>query len=154
MKKIWAYKGEETYYMKIVVIDGQGGRMGRALVEGLRARGIGDEIVAVGTNSAATAAMLSARADYGATGENALRVNCKDADFIVGPMGILVADALHGEITPAMAAAVGQSPACKVLLPVSRCNTYVAGVRSLSPGEYIALAIEEIASRCEGRQNL
>lgn len=136
--------------MKIVVIDGQGGRMGKALVEGLRAKGVEGEIAAIGTNSAATAAMLSARADYGATGENALKVNCRDADIIVGPMGILVADALHGEISPAMAAAVGQSPAVKVLLPTSRCNTFVAGVRSLPPGDYVSLAIEEILARYKG----
>ena len=127
--------------MKIVVIDGQGGRMGKAVVEGLRAKNIGDEIVAVGTNSAATVAMLAAKADYGVTGENALIVNCRDADYIVGPMGILVADAMHGEISPAMAAAIGQSRAQKVLLPVSRCSTYVAGTRSLSLGEYINEAI-------------
>jgi len=129
--------------MKIVVIDGQGGKMGAALVERLKAEGLG-EIIAVGTNSLATAAMLRAGADAGATGENPVVVNCRDADFIVGPMGILVADALHGEITPRMAGAVGASPARRVLLPVSRCNTVVAGVREMPLGEYVRLAVEEI----------
>jgi len=129
--------------MKIVVIDGQGGKMGAALVERLKAEGLG-EIIAVGANSIATAAMLRAGADAGATGENPVAVNCRDADFIVGPMGILVADALHGEITPRMAQAVGASAARRVLLPVSRCNTVVAGVRELPLAEYVRLAVEEI----------
>ena len=129
--------------MKIVVIDGQGGKMGAALVERLKAE-VAGEIVAVGTNSIATAAMLRAGADAGATGENPVAVNCRDADFIVGPMGILVADALHGEITPRMARAVGASAARRVLLPVSRCNTVVAGVRELPLGEYVRLAVEEV----------
>jgi NAD(P)-dependent dehydrogenase (short-subunit alcohol dehydrogenase family) len=133
--------------MKIVVIDGQGGGMGRAIVENLRARRIDGEIVAVGTNSAATSTMLAANADYGVTGENALIVNCRDADYIMGPMGILVADALHGEISPAMAVAVGQSKAKKILLPISRCNTYVVGVEHLALGEYISLAVDVISGR-------
>ena len=130
--------------MKIIVIDGQGGRMGKTVIESLKKQNIGDEIVAVGINSAATTAMLSAKADYGVTGENALLVNCRDADYIIGPIGILVADALHGEISPAMAVAIGQSRAKKILLPVSHCNTYVAGTQNLSLGEYINLAIEMI----------
>lgn len=133
--------------MKIVVIDGQGGKMGRAIVEGLRAGGIEAEIIAVGTNSAATTAMLAARADGGATGENAVIVNCRDADYIIGPIGILVADSQHGEITPAMSVAVGRSRAKRILLPVNRCNTLVVGVQEYSISETVRLAVREITGR-------
>lgn len=131
--------------MKIVVIDGQGGRMGRAVIEGLRAAKLAAEIIAVGTNSVATATMLAAKADAGATGENALIVNCRDADYLIGPLGILVADALHGEISPAMAVAVGQSRAQKLLLPVSRCQTTVVGVQELPLAEQVRLVVQYLA---------
>lgn len=130
--------------MKIVVVDGHGGRMGKAIIEGIKGKNIGDEIVAVGTNSAATATMLSAKADYGVTGENALIVNCRNADYIVGPIGIVVADSLHGEISPKMSVAIGQSPAKKILLPVSKCNTYVASTTEQTLEEYIELALNSI----------
>lgn len=123
--------------MKIVVIDGQGGRMGRSIIEELRAAQADAEIVAVGTNGAATATMMGAKADAGATGENAVIVNCRDADYIIGPVGILVADALHGEISPAMSVAVGQSRAKKILLPVSRCNTCIVGAQDMPLGEMV-----------------
>ncbi|HJB98583.1 MAG TPA: DUF3842 family protein, partial [Candidatus Acutalibacter pullicola] len=89
---------------KLLVIDGQGGRMGAALVSQCKAVGLPVQIIAVGANSAATTAMLKAGADAGATGENPVVVNARDADVICGPMGILTANALWGEITPAMAA--------------------------------------------------
>lgn len=130
--------------MKIVVIDGQGGRMGRAIIEALKSSGAEAEIVAVGTNSAATSTMMSGKADAGATGENAVIVNCRDADYIIGPIGILVADALHGEISPAMSVAVGQSRGKKILLPVSRCNTYVVGVQEMPLGEMVKQIVGQI----------
>jgi hypothetical protein len=111
--------------LKIVVMDGQGGALGKSVVEALKAKKWGRqkvEIVAIGTNSTATAAMLGAGADCGATGENSVVVVARDADIIVGPIGILCADAMLGEITPAMARAVGQSRAKKILIPVNRCN--------------------------------
>ena len=115
--------------MKIVIIDGQGGRMGGLLAEKIKKAAIpGAEIYALGTNSAATTAMLKAGADYGATGENPVLVNCRDADYIIGPLGIMAADALLGEVTPAMATAVGQSRAMKILLPVNKCSQHVVGV--------------------------
>jgi hypothetical protein len=118
--------------LKIVVIDGQGGRMGKAVIEALKARcpDTQHHVIAVGTNSIATKAMLAAGADGAATGENALIVNVRDADCVIGPIGILVADSLLGEVSPAMSVAVGQSPAQKILLPVNRCNTHVVGARS------------------------
>ena len=130
--------------MKIVVIDGQGGKMGRAVIDEIKAGGVAAEIIAVGTNSAATSAMLGGKPDAGATGENAVIVNCRDADYIIGPIGIIVADALHGEISPGMAVAIGQSRAKKILLPVSRCNTCVLGVQPMPLGELVKLIPAEM----------
>ena len=136
--------------MKIVVIDGQGGRMGALLCEKIKKTSqnfpSGTELVAIGTNSAATAAMLKAGADCGATGENPVLVACRDADFIIGPLGIIAADSLLGEVTPAMAVAVGSSPAQKLLLPVNRCNHYVIGVQDYSMARLTDEAVEELLS--------
>ena len=129
---------------KIVVIDGQGGKIGSLLVSRLKVEAKQVEIYAIGTNSIATSAMIKAGADFGATGENPVLVNCRDADIIVGPVGIVVADSLIGEITPAMAAAVGQSGAQKVLLPVNRCNNHIVGIRDLPVSELIEAAIAYI----------
>ena len=122
--------------MKIVIIDGQGGRMGGLLAEKIKKAAIpGAEIYALGTNSAATTAMLKAGADYGATGENPVLVNCRDADYIIGPLGIMAADALLGEVTPAMATAVGQSRAMKILLLLYSGNQLTTGRHSTAPSE-------------------
>ena len=129
---------------QIVVIDGQGGRLGRMVVEAVRAAALPCSILAVGTNSIATANMLKAGADAGATGENPVIVACRDADVIIGPVGILSADALLGEITPAMAAAVGRCGADKLLLPVNMCETRVVGVRQMSFSELVAAAVAEL----------
>ena len=136
--------------MKGVVIDGQGGRMGALLCEKIKKTSqnfpSGTELVAIGTNSAATAAMLKAGADCGATGENPVLVACRDADFIIGPLGIMAADSLLGEVTPAMAVAVGSSPAQKILLPVNRCNHHVVGVQDYSMARLTDEAVEELLS--------
>lgn len=131
---------------KVVIIDGQGGRMGRLLIEEIRKAGLACELLAIGTNSIATAAMLKAGADAGATGENPVRVACRDADIIAGPIGIVTADALSGEVTPDMAVAVGQSRAKKVLLPVSQCNNRIVGVKELSMSQLIAEAVALLKS--------
>jgi len=130
--------------MKLVVIDGMGGGMGAQLIEAVKAKAPQVTIIAVGTNAQATAAMLKAGANAGATGENPVIVNCRRADVIAGPIGIIAADSLYGEVTPAMAAAVGASEAQKVLIPAARCSISVAGVAPLSTTEYIALACDEI----------
>ena len=109
-----------------------------------------DEILAIGTNSIATAAMLKAGADAGATGENPAVVTSRTADIIVGPMGIVIADSLMGEITPKMAVAIGQSLAQKVLIPVNRCQHFVVGCRDISMGEYVKLAVEEVLKILRG----
>ena len=122
--------------MRILVIDGQGGKMGKAIVEQLVKAGYKDEIIAVGTNAVATAAMIKAGV-AGATGENPVIVNAARADYIIGPMGIIAANSLLGEITPAMALAVSQSDARKLLIPVSRCNIQVVGTVDKPMNDYI-----------------
>ncbi len=129
---------------KLVVIDGQGGRLGKLLVEAVKNEGLDLEITAVGTNAVATAAMLKAGADQGATGENPVIVACRDADVIAGPIGIAIADSLLGEVTPAMALAVGQCAALKLLLPVSHCSNQVIGVRSQSMNDMVREAVERL----------
>lgn len=130
--------------MKITVIDGQGGRIGKTIIEQLRKKHSELELYAIGTNSIATSAMLKAGADYGATGDNAVIVNAADSDIIAGPIGIVFANALLGEITPAIASAIGASKAYKVLIPVNRCNHFVAGCADASMSEYIRIAVEKI----------
>ena len=134
--------------MTIAVIDGQGGRMGALLVESMRRAGIGapHRVLAIGTNALATSAMLKAGADQGATGANPVIVACRTADLIVGPIGILMADALLGEIAPEMAVAVGRSPATKLLLPVNQCSSIVAGTQQLTLAQLIDSAVAQIAA--------
>ena len=135
--------------MRVVVIDGQSGRMGQLFVERAVAAGLPCRIDCVGTNAIATAAMLKAGAANGATGENPVLVACRTADIIVGPIGILAADSLMGEITPAMAVAIGQSRAKKLLLPVNQCGNLVAGTQSLSLSKLMEEAVELLRSLCE-----
>ena len=132
--------------MNILIIDAQGGGIGRQLVAAVKKAFPGDTVTAVGTNSLAASAMLKAGADYGATGDNAVIVNAADSDLIVGPIGIVFANALLGEITPAIAAAIGASKAFKILIPVSRCNHYIAGCDDLPLGDYIRSAVEKVDS--------
>ena len=132
--------------MKITIIDGQGGRIGRTVIEQLKKKHNDLELYAIGTNSSATAAMLKAGADYGATGDNAVIVNAADSDIIVGPIGIVFANALLGEITPAIATAIGASRAYKVLIPVSRCNHFIAGCSEAPMSDLIHSAVEKIES--------
>ena len=136
--------------MNILVIDAQGGGMGRQLVAAIKQAVPAAVVTAVATKSAAASAMLRAGADRAATGENAVVVNARRADIITGPIGIVVADALLGEITPAMAAAVGGSAAVRVLVPVSHCATVVAGVPDLPMSALIQSAVERIAAIANG----
>ena len=136
--------------MKILVIDGQGGKMGAALTDQIKKNMPDAEVVAVGTNSLATSAMLRAGADAAATGENPVVVNCTWADVIVGPIGIVVADALLGEITPAMATAVCQSHATRVLIPVNHCENYIVGVPEQPISDLVAAAVQKVKALCAG----
>ena len=141
--------------MNVIVIDGQGGRMGRAIVEELRERCPELTVTAIGTNSTATASMMKAGARFGATGENPVLVACRDADLIIGPIGIVIADSLLGEITPAMAAVVGSSRAHKILIPVAghaHCRHTLIGCEELPLSDYIRLAGREVAARLEEAQ--
>lgn len=135
---------------KVLVIDGQGGGLGRQLVSALAAACPEAELTAVGTNSLAANAMLKAGASRAATGENAVVVNCRRADVIVGPIGIVIADALLGEITPAMAAAVCQSGARRVLVPINHCENYVVGVPDQPVSQLVTAAARKVKELCSG----
>lgn len=135
--------------MKIVIIDGQGGRLGGLLAEQVKKRLPQAQVYAIGTNTAATAAMLKAGADFGATGENPVVRNVLDADGVLGPVGIVVANAILGEVTPAMAEAVGSCRAKKFLVPMNSCGVAVAGVESLPLSAYVAQAVESLAAELE-----
>lgn len=135
--------------MHILIIDGQGGKMGKLLIEGVREKLPQAEITAIGTNSIATANMLKAGPDQAATGENPVRVVSQTADVILGPMGIVIADALVGEITAEMAVAIGRSRARKVLIPLNKCDTMVVGVASLSMSELVSQAVAQLEKEFE-----
>ena len=132
--------------MTVLIVDGQGGRLGKQLVKEVRERFPQLPLMAVGTNSMATESMLKAGADRAATGENAVVVACRKADVIIGPVGIVIADALLGEVTPAIAKAVGQSEAVRILLPSDKCDTFIAGVGSTGMSALVEYAMDKLAS--------
>jgi hypothetical protein len=135
--------------MKILVIDGQGGGVGRSIVAALKAAMPHMPVLALGTNAQATAAMLKAGADQGATGEGAIRYQCRTADVIMGVTGILHANAMLGEITPGIAAAVSLSEAKKVLVPLDRCGLIIAGVEKQPLDSLIRKAVELAAAMAQ-----
>jgi hypothetical protein len=126
------------------VIDGQGGGLGKQLVTAVKGYDRGIEVIAVGTNSAATNMMLKAGADQAATGENSVVTVCRSADVIMGPVGIVIADAMLGEITPRMALAVGQSAAKRILIPVNLCDNIVVGIENMSMGRRVECAVDAL----------
>ena len=130
--------------MMILVVDGQGGGLGRLLVRELKGAFPQAEIAAVGTNSTAANAMMKAGADFAATGENAVVVNCRHADIIVGAVGIVIADSMWGEITPRMAQAVGQSDARRVFIPINLCSNLVVGVSEMSMSKLVQAAVDTV----------
>lgn len=123
--------------MNLLVIDGQGGQLGSQIIRAIRTRYNDINIIAVGTNATATASMIKAGANQGATGENPVIVASRKANVIIGPIGIVIADSLLGEITPKMAVAVGQSNATKILVPINKCENLVAGVPNLTTSALI-----------------
>ncbi|MDF2510730.1 MAG: hypothetical protein K0S04_596 [Herbinix sp.] len=131
--------------MNVLVIDGQGGGVGRSLVEAISNKCKNVNIIAVGTNSAATTNMLKGRAGVdAATGENAVVYNCRYADVIVGPIGIVMANSMFGEVTPKMAEAVSSSQARLILIPMNRCHATVIGVTEKKLPEYIEEAVNQV----------
>lgn len=137
--------------MKVVIIDGQGGKMGKSVIEQLKLRFPSLQTYAIGTNSIATSAMLKAGASFGATGENPAIVNAKDADIIIGPIGIVMANSLLGEITPSMAAAIGSSNAYKILIPVNRCNHFIVGCQNSTLSDYINMVCDEVGKEVNSK---
>ena len=133
-------------HINILVIDGQGGQLGSQVVKELLAKYPDIQITAVGTNAVATAAMKKAGAFQAATGENPVILCCRKADIIIGPIGIVIADSLLGEVTPAMAVAVGQADAVRILLPMNRCENYVAGVSNLNTAGLIQDAVVKVGT--------
>jgi len=132
--------------MKILVIDAQGGGLGKQIVGRIKEERPDDEIIAVGTNTEATNAMRKAGADISATGENAVIVNSRNADVICGPIGIVIADSLYGEITPEMAKAVAQSNATRLLIPINRCENIIIGVEKPNLSSMVDMLVEQIAA--------
>lgn len=130
--------------MRLLVVDAQGGGIGKQVVAAVKKQIPQIEITAVGTNSTATSVMLKAGADHAATGENAVIVGCRNADIIVGPIGIVIADSLYGEITPAMAIAIGQSSARRILIPMNHCDNVIVGVDDLSIGRLLTSVLEKV----------
>ena len=131
--------------MNILVIDAHGGGLGKQIVTALRKSFPDIDITAVGTNSTASSVMLKAGASHAATGENAVIVNCRKADIIIGPLAIVIADSLFGEITPDMALAVAQSNAKRILIPFNQCDNIVVGISNYNPSFLIQNAIDEVA---------
>ena len=138
--------------MRILVIDGQGGGIGRSLVELLVKNFPDAEIGAAGTNSIATETMLKGGPAFAATGENAILFNAAEADIIVGPAGIIMANALHGEISPAIAMAVSSSKARVVLIPMNHCRAFIAGVEEKKVAEYLQDAMDIIRQIIKGEK--
>ena len=136
--------------MKIVVIDGQGGRLGKLLVEVVKDRIPQAEVLAVGTNGIATATMQKAGADYVATGENPVVRGVIDADVVLGPLGIVVAHSILGEVTPRMAEAVGGCRGKKILIPMNSCGVSVAGTQEMGLAGYVKLAADQAEAFLRG----
>ncbi len=137
--------------LHVLVMDGQGGQLGSQLIKALQAYQDQLNIIAVGTNATATAAMLKAGAKQAATGENPVIVACRKADVIIGPIGIVIADAMLGEVTPAMAVAVGQADATRILIPVNKCENLIAGVSNLPMSALIQDAVAKLEKILEDR---
>lgn len=135
--------------VRTVIIDGQGGKIGSSIIRQLKNSLPELQLLALGTNSIATTAMLKAGADMGATGENSVVVGCRDADIIIGPLGIILADSFIGEITPVMARAVAASRALKILIPMNKCGVEIMGVQNIPLSGYIELAVARVKSLLE-----
>jgi len=130
--------------MKVLIIDGMGGGIGKSIIEKVKSEIDGAEVIAVGTNAIATTAMLKAGADYSATGENAVVYNAANADCIIGVLGIAFANSMHGEVSPRMAKAVSKSRAHKILIPIDKCSVTITGASAVSMQEHISEAVKKL----------
>ena len=128
----------------VLIIDAQGGGLGKQIIAGIRKEELDVHITAVGTNSSATAAMLKAGANEAATGENPVVVAVRNADVIIGPVGVVIADAMIGEITPKIAVSVAQANALRILIPFNSCDNYIAGVGEYSLGRLVDDALQRL----------
>ena len=139
--------------MIIAIVDGQGGGIGKSLIEKIKASITWEyEIIALGTNTTATSVMLRAGADYGASGENAIIYNAPRVNVIIGALGIVSANSFHGEFSPKMAGAIGESDIIKILIPSNRCNLYVAGAKDTLLAEYIDDAVALLDSLYKAKE--
>ncbi|MEG2116763.1 MAG: DUF3842 family protein [Clostridia bacterium] len=139
--------------MKIVVIDGKGGRLGGEIVAMVKANFKSVAVYGIGTNGIATSQMMKCGADFGATGENSVVVNCRDAKIVIAPIGAVVADSFIGEVTAKMAVAVGESAAVKIFIPNNQCNHYIVGVKEMTIQESILAVKEKITQILNSNQN-
>lgn len=133
--------------MRVAVIDGQGGGIGKHIVEQLRKKLPELEILALGTNALAAGAMVRAGATEGASGESAICFNAERVDLIIGAVAIMTVFGLMGEVTPAMAAAISRSRAEKLLLPIQRGNILFIGVPKVPLPHLVAELVDEVAKR-------
>ena len=133
----------------VMVVDAQGGGLGKQIIMLIRKEALDAHVIAVGTNFAATSAMMKAGADEAATGENAVRVVCRKADLIIGPVGMVIADAMLGEITPEIARSIAQADAKRIMVPFNNCDNYIAGVSDYSVGKLITDAVRQLAATLE-----
>jgi len=134
--------------MNILIIDGHGGGLGAQLVGAVIKNFPEHNVRAVGTNSTATVAMIKAGAKEAATGENAVIVGTRTADVIIGPVGIVVADSMLGEVTPKMAVAIGQCPGKRLLIPINQCDNTIAGTANLP----VSKLLQHVVAFLEGLQ--
>ena len=139
--------------MIIAVIDGQGGGIGKTVIEKIKSTIKWDyEIIALGTNTVATSVMLKAGANYGASGENAIVYNASRVNVIIGAIGIVAANSLHGELSPNMSSAIGESDVIKILIPSNKCNLLVAGTKDTLLAEYIEDTISLLDSLYKAKE--
>ena len=139
--------------MNILIIDGQGGQLGAQIIKAINLHFADVNLTAVGTNAIATTAMLKAGAKNAATGENPVVVACRKADVIIGPVGVVIADSLMGEITPKMAVAIGQADAVRILIPINKCDNLIAGVPNLNAASLVEDVISKLRSIADGRNS-
>lgn len=133
---------------KVLIIDAQGGGLGKLIIQTIKKADLDVEIIGTGTNSIASRTLLLAGADSVATGENAIKKACKSADFIVGPIGVVIADSLLGEITPKISKAVGKSKAQRILIPFKSCDNIIVGVNNnVSMNTLVCNVVDELKQR-------